>query len=73
MEFQTLLVAAEKPQVGLVITIAAGVTNFLLDALFVMVFQWGIAGAAVATVIGQVIGGIIPLIYFSRPNQSFSG
>ena len=68
--FQNFLVVAEKPKLGLVATVAAGVTNMVLDALFVAVFRWGLVGAAVATGISQLIGGILPLIYFMRPNDS---
>ncbi len=68
--FQSFLVTAEKPKLGLLATVAAGVTNMILDALFVMVLRWGIAGAALATGISQVVGGILPLIYFLRPNSS---
>lgn len=68
--FQSFLAAAEKPKLGLIVTIIAGCTNAVLDALFIVVFQWGIAGAAVATGIGQFVGGVIPLIYFSRKNYS---
>ena len=69
-EFQSFLVAAERPQFGLAITIAAGVTNMVLDALFVGVFRWGLVGAAAATVASQVVGGIIPLGYFIRSKTS---
>lgn len=69
-EFQCLFATAEKPQLGLYITIAAGVTNITLDALFVAVFKWGLQGAAAATALSQCVGGIIPLIYFTRPNNS---
>ncbi len=69
-EFQSFFAAAEKPQLGLVITVAAGVANIVLDALLVAVFQLGIEGAAAATALSQYIGGVIPLIYFSRPNSS---
>ena len=62
--FQNFLVVAEKPQMGMTIAISSGVTNIVLDALFVAVFKWGVAGAAVATVLGQVIGGLVPLAYF---------
>ena len=62
--FQNFLVVAERPKMGMVIAISSGVTNIVLDALFVAVFKWGVAGAAAATVIGQSIGGIIPLMYF---------
>ncbi len=68
--FQSFLIAAEKPKLGLIATIAAGVTNMVLDALFVAVFHWGVAGAAVATGISQCVGGLFPLIYFMRPNTS---
>ncbi len=68
--FQSFLIAAEKPKLGLIATIAAGVTNMVLDALFVAVFRWGVAGAAVATGISQCVGGLFPLIYFMRPNTS---
>lgn len=70
MEFQSFFVAAEKPGLGLVATIAAGVTNMVLDALFIAVFKWGLVGAATATAISQTVGGIVPLIYFFRPNSS---
>ncbi len=68
--FQSFLAAAEKPKLGLSVTIIAGVTNALLDAVFIAGFRWGLAGAALATGIGQCIGGILPLIYFLRPNSS---
>lgn len=61
---------AEKPQLGLYITVAAGLTNMVLDALFVAVFKWGLIGAAAATVLSQCVGGIIPIIYFALPNSS---
>jgi len=65
-EFQSFLIAAEKPQFGLIITIAAGVTNMVLDALFVGLFRWGLIGAASATVASQLVGAVIPLVYFIR-------
>ncbi|MCI8526102.1 MAG: MATE family efflux transporter [Oscillospiraceae bacterium] len=68
--FQSFLAAAEKPKLGLWVTVAAGVTNAILDWLFIAVFRWGLAGAALATGIGQCVGGILPLIYFLRPNSS---
>ena len=68
--FQSFLVTAERPQMGLYITVAAGVTNMVLDALFIAVFKWGVAGAAVATGLSQCVGGVIPLIFFMRPNNS---
>lgn len=68
--FQSFLIAAERPKLGLAATIGAGVTNMILDALFVGVFRWGVAGAALATGISQCVGGLFPLIYFLRPNTS---
>lgn len=69
-EFQSFFITAEKPKLGLYATIASGVTNMVLDALFMAVFRWGITGAAAATAISQVVGGIIPLVYFGRNNTS---
>lgn len=68
--FQSFFIAAEKPKLGLVATVAAGLTNMVLDALFVGGFNWGIAGAAVATGISQCVGSIFPLIYFAAQNKS---
>ena len=63
MEFQSFFITAEKPQLGFVATVGAGVTNMVLDALFIAVFSWGIAGAALATAISQMVGGLIPKEY----------
>lgn len=68
--FQSFLAAAEKPKLGLAVTITAGVTNAVLDAVFIVGFRWGLAGAALATGIGECVGGLLPLIYFLRPNSS---
>ena len=68
--FQSFLVAAEKPSLSLKINIAAGLTNIVLDYVFIAVFQWGLAGAALATGMGQVVGGLAPLVYFARKNDS---
>ncbi len=67
--FQSFLVTAERPQFGLYVTVAAGVTNMLLDFLFVAVFSWGIVGAATATAISQAVGGLVPLVYFLHPKN----
>ncbi len=69
MAFQSFLITAELPQLGLWVTVAAGVTNMALDGLFVAVFRWGLEGAAAATAMSQVVGGIIPLCYFFRPRK----
>lgn len=68
--FQSFLTAAEKPKLGLAVTVAAGVTNMVLDTLFIAGFRWGVTGAALATGISQCVGGVLPLIYFMRPNKS---
>lgn len=68
--FQSFLVTAERPQLGLAVTVAAGVTNMLLDFVFIAVFRWGIVGAAAATAASQLIGGLVPLVYFAKPNTS---
>ena len=68
--FQSFMITAEKATLGFVITVIAGVTNGVLDALFILGFKWGLAGAAAATVTGQAVAGIIPLVYFSRKNSS---
>ena len=68
--FQSFFITAEKPKLGLFVTVMAGVTNIVLDALLIAVFEWGIAGAAIATAISQFVGGVFPLIYFVRDNSS---
>lgn len=68
--FQSFCVAAEKPNLSLTMMIVAGVMNIVLDALFVAVFPWGLIGAAVATAIAQIVGAVIPILYFLRPNNS---
>ena len=68
--FQSFFIAAEKPRLGLIVTVAAGVTNMALDALFMVVFKRGVAGAAIATGLSQCVGGVLPLLYFLRPNTS---
>jgi len=68
--FQSFCVTAEKSNLSLTMMVVAGVCNIILDALFVAVFHWGLEGAAVATSIAQIIGAIIPLVYFARPNPS---
>jgi len=62
--FQSFFPLAEKPHLGFIITVIAGITNIVLDALFIVVFKWGVVGAAVATSISQVLGGLLPILYF---------
>lgn len=64
--FQSFFVTAGKPKLGFLVIVAAGVTNIVLDFLFVGAFGWGLPGAALATNIGEVIGGVAPIIYFAR-------
>lgn len=68
--FQSFFIAAEKPYVGLAVTVAAGLANIVLDYLFIAVLGWGIAGAAVATMIGQVLGAAVSVAYFARSRTS---
>ena len=72
-EFQSFFITAEKPELGLYMTVVSGVANMVLDWLFMAVFRWGLSGAAWATAISQTLGGIIPLVYFARPNMSLLG
>lgn len=69
-EFQSFFITAEKPQMGLVVTVVCGLTNIVLDALFIAVFSWGLVGAAAATAISQMLGGLIPILYFCRADVS---
>jgi len=70
--FQSFFVTAEKPQLGLMVIILAGVTNMVLDAVLVVLLpqEYKLAGAAVATAVSQAVGGIVPLFYFGRKNNS---
>ena len=68
--FQSFLVAAERPKLGLWLTVAAGLTNMIGDWLLVGVLPWGVAGAAIATVASSFVGGVVPLVYFLLPNKS---
>lgn len=69
-EFQTFFITAEKPGLGLFVTIFSGVTNMVLDYVFLAIFDWGLPGAAWATAASQIVGGGISLIYFALPNKS---
>ena len=68
--FQGFFVVAEKAKLGLIITVCSGLTNIILDALFVLAFKWGIVGTAVATSASQMVGSVIPIIYFLSKNNS---
>lgn len=68
MEFQSFFVTAEKPQLGLAVTVTSGVANMILDA--VLVIPFGLVGAAAATAISQAVGGIVPIVYFLSENTS---
>ena len=67
-EFQSFFITAERPQMGLVVSVVCGLTNMVLDALFMAVFSWGLVGAAAATAVSQMLGGLIPVLYFGRAN-----
>lgn len=68
--FQSLFVTAERPKMGLLVTVISGVLNIILDIVFILLFDWGLMGAAFATVLSQVVGGVIPVFYFAFPNTS---
>ena len=68
--FQSFFVTAERPGLGFLVTVASGVTNIVFDALLVAIFPLGIVGAAIATAMSQVVGGIVPLFYFFSKNSS---
>lgn len=69
--FQNFLITAERPKLGLFVTVLAGITNIVLDALFIAVFHWGVAGAALATGFSQCVGGLVPLLFFlSKKNET---
>ena len=70
MAFQSFMITAEKPNLGLAVTVGSGVTNMALDFLLVGVLRGGLVGAAVATSASQVVGGLFPVFYFLRPNSS---
>lgn len=69
-EFQSFFVTAEKPKLGLYVTVASGASNMILDALFMAVLRWGLVGAGLATALSQVIGGLLSVFYFAFPNTS---
>lgn len=68
--FQSFFVAAEKPKLGLIVSVLSGVCNIILDFLMVYVFRMGVFGAALATAISQALGALIPIVYFLRKNDS---
>ena len=68
--FQSLLITAERPTLGLAVTVIAGLTNIVLDFLLIVVFDLGLVGAACATALAQTLGGLVPLVYFALPNTS---
>ena len=69
-EFQSLFITAEKPQLGLSMTLVSGILNMVLDALFMAVFKWGLVGAALATALSQFAAAAMGLIYFISKNSS---
>lgn len=72
MLFQAFCTTAEKPRLGLLVTVASGITNMVLDAVLVMALpqEYKLAGAAAASALSQVVGGGVPLLYFGRKNSS---
>ena len=70
LSFQNFFITAEKPTLGLISTVVAGITNMVMDCVLIGGFHWGIEGAAAATALSMAVGGIIPILYFSRRNNS---
>lgn len=68
--FQSFFIVAEKPELSLRISLISGILNVIFDFLFIVVFRWGLAGAGIATAIGEITGGVIPILYFSRKNTA---
>ncbi|MBR4952963.1 MAG: MATE family efflux transporter [Oscillospiraceae bacterium] len=68
LEFESFFSTAEKPKFGLRLTVICGVLNIVLDALFIAGFHWGIVGAALATAVSHLVSGVVPIVYFARPN-----
>ena len=68
--FQNFFIVAEKPELSLRMSLISGAANVVFDFLFIVVFDWGLAGAGAATAIGEILGGVVPIIYFSRENNS---
>ena len=68
--FQSFMIVAERPKIGLIISIISGISNMILDYIFIYLFRFGIIGAGLATSISQFIGGVIPIIYFGRKNTT---
>ena len=69
-EFQSFFLTSEKPKLGFSVIAGAGITNIILDALFIGIFHWGVVGAAAATLIGQGFGSVFPMIYFATNKKS---
>lgn len=69
--FQSFFIAAEKPALSLKVNVIAGLTNAVLDYVLIVVFPLGLVGAALATAAGQLVGGIIPVIYFSERTAAY--
>ena len=68
--FQSFFVTAEKPHLGFAFTVGAGCTNMVLDVVLVGVLKWGVEGAAIATMLSQVVGGLLPVFYFLNRNNT---
>lgn len=68
--FQSFFVTADRPKLGLIVTVAAGATNIILDCILVIGLRLGLPAAAITTSIGQIVGGVVPIIYFARKNTS---
>lgn len=68
--FQSFFVTAERPKMGFYLSILSGISNIFLDWLLIGVFGMGLSGAAIATVCGFMVSGLIPVFYFFSDNSS---
>lgn len=68
--FQSFFVTADRPKLGLIVTVTAGATNIILDCILVIGLRLGLPAAAITTSIGQIVGGVVPIVYFARKNTS---
>lgn len=68
--FQSFNIVASKPEMGIITMILSGITNILLDYIFIVILNMGIFGAALATGLSQFAGAIVPFIFFINKNST---
>lgn len=64
-----LIRADRSPTYSMTCMLTGAILNTILDPLFIFVCHWGIKGAAAATVIGQVVSGLMVIYYFSKKRK----